>query len=393
MITNKWKKAIEHIDFALQPIVDINTGVVFAYESLLRKYKNAGFNSIDDFFNKAYEEKVLFSVDLELRKKILSKMKDLYKENTNFFLFYNLDNRIIEMDNYKTGLTMDMLEKYSYPNNFVTFEVSEKHEFESYIKAKTILNLYTEQGFNVALDDFGTGYSGLKMLYHLNPTFIKIDRFFISDIINDYKKRLYVTNIVNIAHQSNAKVIAEGVETVEEFNICKEIGCDLVQGYYIQKPTTNIDKLKTKYFKKNEPDENKHFINNFNLDNVYFTSNIYNDLIDKNIIATSWNTKGIMTSVSEAFCKLSGYERNDLVGKVHTISKNINKNTLIEIRNTLKKEKSWQGEICTYKKDSSVYFIDTKISPNYNYENKVIGFTSIMTNITDKKNLENLLNT
>ncbi len=392
MITNKWQKAIEHIDFALQPIVDINTGVVFAYESLLREYEKAGFESIDDFFNKAYEEKVLFSVDLELRKKILDKIKDLYIKNKEFFLFYNLDNRIIEMDNYKTGLTMDMLDKYSYPNNFITFEVSEKHEFESYIKAKTILNLYTEQGFNVALDDFGTGYSGLKMLYHLNPTFIKIDRFFISDIINDYKKRLYVTNIVNIAHQSNAKVIAEGVETIEEFNICKEIGCDFVQGFYIQKPTTNIDKLRTNYFKKKRLNEDKHFINNFNLDNIYFTSNIYNDLIDKNIIATSWNMKGIVTSVSEAFCKISGYEKSELIGKRHHISKNMKKNTLKKIINKLKESRSWQGEIITYKKDKSIYHIDTKISPNYNHENKVIGFTSIMTDITDKKNLEKFMN-
>ena len=112
--------------------------------------------------------------------------------------------------------------------------------------------MYQEQGYQIALDDFGTGFSGLKLLYYLDPNHIKIDRFFITDIANDKKKKLFLINIINIAKSINASIIAEGIETKEELEICKEIGCDSVQGYYIQRPTTNLKELKVTYPHLNE---------------------------------------------------------------------------------------------------------------------------------------------
>lgn len=374
MITKKWLKIISKIDFAFQPIICIETGIVLGYEALLRDYEKAGFKCIDDFFNLSYKEKVLFSVDVELRKKALKKIKSVYERNNKIIIFFNLDNRIIEMDDYKTGLTSDILSELRLPKNFITFEVSEKYEFESFIKAKTVLNLYIEQGFNVALDDFGTGYSGLKMLYNLNPKYIKIDRFFISDIVNDRRKRLYVTNIVNIAHQSNIQVIAEGIETLDEFLVCEEVGCDFVQGYFIQKPTTEIAKLKKNYLKK----RNKRKIllnNNFNLDDIYYSSNIYNDLIDKYIISSSTDCDGIITSVSSAFCQISGYSKQELIGKKHNIVKHKDMRSSIfkELWETIRNGNIWDGEIKNMRKDGESYWVEAKISPNLNANGEIMA--------------------
>ncbi len=243
----RWLHIVEKLSFAFQPIVDINNGKIVAYESLLRDYKKAGFNSIDDVFNTAYKEKTLYALDVLLREKALSSLRKLYKQNSDFFLFYNLDNRILEMNDYENGITKKLLMNMGYSYDFITFEISEKHEFKEFIEAQTVFELYSKQGFSIALDDFGTGFSGLKMLYYLNPQYIKIDRFFITDILNDGKKRIFVENIVNMAQQLKIKVLAEGVETLDEFNICKDIGCDLVQGYFIQKPTKDIGQLKFKY--------------------------------------------------------------------------------------------------------------------------------------------------
>ena len=97
------------------------------------------------------------------------------------------------------------------------------------------------------MDDCGTGFSGLQMLYYAEPDYIKIDRFFIQNMENDPKKRLVVSTIVNFAHFMGSLVLAEGVETMEEFYLCKEIGCDMVQGFFVQKPQLDLNKLLPRY--------------------------------------------------------------------------------------------------------------------------------------------------
>jgi len=247
MLNKTWIHIIKNIDFAFQPIVDINTNKTVAYEALLRNYKEVGFDSIDNFFDLAYEEKVLHTVDIKLRKKVLKKIKNSNLLTDDIKIFYNLDNRIIEMPNYKEGLTTKILDKLNINKELLTFEISEKHKFKSFLEAQAIFSLYQEQGYQIALDDFGTGFSGLKLLYYLDPNHIKIDRFFITDISKDKKKKMFLVNIINIAKSINATVIAEGIETREELDICKEIGCDSVQGYFIQKPTTDFKELKKSY--------------------------------------------------------------------------------------------------------------------------------------------------
>ncbi|MEA2049734.1 MAG: EAL domain-containing protein [Campylobacterota bacterium] len=388
----KWVDILDKVDLALQPIVDINTGVCVAHESLLREYKKAGFYSIDDFFDTAFEEKVLFGVDIVLREKALLKFKKIYDKNPTISLFYNIDNRVIKMDDYQTGHTDNLLKKLKLPESCVTFEISEKHEFESFIEAKTIFNLYKEQGYKIALDDFGTGYSGLKMLYYMSPDYIKIDRFFITDILNDNKKKIYVANIVNIAHHSNIQVLAEGVETLDELNVCREIGCNLLQGYYVQRPTQNIDEINSVYkiVAQNRVTSTVPSIDSFNLDDVYYTSNLYNNLIDKYLIASSSNIKGDITSVSEAFCKISKYSKLELIGKPHSIlrDKSIPKSIFRDMWKTILSGKVWQGELSNIARDGSVYWVEATISPNYDNNNILLGYTSIRQDITDKKMLE-----
>ncbi|MEA1955252.1 MAG: EAL domain-containing protein [Campylobacterota bacterium] len=391
MLNKKWSNIVSKIDFALQPIVDIVNGDIYAYESLLREYKNAGFDSIDDFFDTAFKEKVLFSVDVKLREKALIKFKKLYDKNNKIKLFYNIDNRIIKMHNYESGYTNNLLKKLDLEESSVSFEISEKHEFDSFIEAKTIFNLYKKQGYSIALDDFGVGYSGLKMLYYISPDYIKIDRFFITDILNDNKKKIYVANIVNIAHHSNIKVLAEGVETLDELNVCREIGCNLVQGYFIQRPTQDIKKLKNNYpiIIKNKTLEND-YQKSFNLNDVYYNSNAYNELIDNYIIASSSDIKGNITSVSKAFCKISKYTKQELIGQAHSILRDptVCKSVFKELWKTIKSGKTWQGEISNKAKDGSIYWVEATISPNYDNNGILIGYTSIRADITDKKQLE-----
>ncbi|MDC7126246.1 MAG: GGDEF domain-containing protein, partial [Spirochaetales bacterium] len=79
------------------------------------------------------------------------------------------------------------------------------------------------------------------------PDYIKIDRFFIENINEDSRKKFFVSNIVNLAHMMGIAVIAEGIETTGEFYVCREIGCDYAQGYLVQRPEADMDKLLLHY--------------------------------------------------------------------------------------------------------------------------------------------------
>ena len=241
-----WDEKVSRLYYAYQPIVNIHTGATLGFEALLRGWEDAGFKSIGDVFNRAYQETVLYSLDLHLR----SLAVDRFYGNpglSGLKLFYNLDNRVLEMPDYLPGNTQKLLKSSRLYTSNICFEISEKHEFASYQTTNDVLREYKSQNFRIAIDDFGAGYSGLTLLYHSEPDYIKIDRFFIENINDDSRKKFFVSNVVNLAHMMGIVVIAEGIETVEEYFICREIGCDYAQGFLIQKPETDHGNLKLRY--------------------------------------------------------------------------------------------------------------------------------------------------
>lgn len=250
MYISKWEEIIKKLDFAFQPIIDSHTGRLYGVEALLRNHENAGFDSIGQVFDTAYAENYLYSLDLMLRTKVIEKFKEI-KFCNDIKLFYNLDNRVLEMPNFSLGNTELILAKYGINKSVITFEISEKHRFNNIVNINNMLSIYKEQGYNIAIDDFGSGFSNLQKLFHIEVDILKIDRFFINDIEKSSKKRLFVSNIVNLVHSIGGIVVAEGVETSAEFEICKKIGCDLIQGYYVAYPSKNTSDIKTTYLLDN----------------------------------------------------------------------------------------------------------------------------------------------
>ena len=93
-----------------------------------------------------------------------------------------------------------------------------------------------EDGFRVEMDDFGAGYSSLNMLAALPIDALKLDMLFIRKICDDDKDLKMVQLMIDIAGFLKIPVIAEGVETREQYELLKKLGCDLIQGYYFSKP-------------------------------------------------------------------------------------------------------------------------------------------------------------
>ncbi|MCT7589573.1 GGDEF domain-containing protein [Aliarcobacter butzleri] len=241
-----WTEIIEKLDYAFQPIIYSHSGKIYAVEALLRNVNEIpGLMSIDDLFDLAFNDDYLYELDLQLREKAISKFAKI--KQSNLKLFYNLDNRIIYNKNYSQGNTAKILKKYNLNKDSICFELSEKGTAIEQNALSTMLQRYKESGYKIAIDDFGIGVSGLKLLYFSEAHIIKLDRFFITNIDQDSKKKLFCSSIIEMAHIMGMQVIAEGIETAKEFYTCKDIGADFIQGYLVQKPTINIDKIEKIY--------------------------------------------------------------------------------------------------------------------------------------------------
>ncbi len=235
VFTRAWERVMNSVDFAFQPIVNPLTGMTFAVEALLRGVHEAGFTSIQNLFDTAYGDMVLFGLDIRLRKLAVERFIGI-----PFFrqvkLFYNYDPRVHEMPDYEYGRTEGILSGAGLGNDAICFELSERHKVRSDGEFMSFLAMCRKRGFNIALDDFGAGFSGFELFYYSEPDFLKFDRFLISGIDADVKKRTFCTHILSLAKLFGVVTVAEGIETEKEFRACTELGFDLAQGFFIEKP-------------------------------------------------------------------------------------------------------------------------------------------------------------
>jgi EAL domain-containing protein (putative c-di-GMP-specific phosphodiesterase class I) len=118
----------------------------------------------------------------------------------------------------------------------ITIEITERAAMTEASEVDACLAHLQELGAQVSIDDFGTGYSSLLKLHQLPFSELKIDRSFITDNVSDLKNGILVRAMIDLAHNLNKKVVAEGVESAETLHLLREWGCDLAQGYFIGRP-------------------------------------------------------------------------------------------------------------------------------------------------------------
>lgn len=128
------------------------------------------------------------------------------------------------------------LEKYQFPSDYLTLEITENLFIEDVQQVRPIFESLNDIGIKISLDDFGTGYSSLSMLKALPIYELKIDKSFIENINCDVQSLTMVQNIIAIGKNFGMVVLAEGVETREHFDVLKACHCDLMQGYYFSRP-------------------------------------------------------------------------------------------------------------------------------------------------------------
>ncbi|TEW51502.1 GGDEF domain-containing protein [Psychromonas algicola] len=231
----------QNLSVVFQPIVDNSERNILGYEALIRGPLNSPLHSPIALFSEAKKQGRLVELEFLCRELSILKFKAL---NLPGKLFLNASPETLFQPNFRSGYTLKLLEKIGLSPCRVVIELTEHSPLENYELVRDALKHYKEMGFEIAMDDLGSGYSGLRMWYELRPDFVKIDRHFICNIHNDKVKQQFVRSIKNIAKELDCKVIAEGIETQDEYEFIEEIGLQYFQGYYFahpqQKPLTQV---------------------------------------------------------------------------------------------------------------------------------------------------------
>ena len=135
----------------------------------------------------------------------------------------------------------ELLARWDAPEGVLALELTEETIMTDPERAQDVLARLSELGIELSLDDFGTGYSSLGMLKRLPVRELKIDRSFITDLLEDEGDAAIVRSTVELAHNLDLRVVAEGVESAEAWDLLASWGCDVAQGYHLSRPLAEQD--------------------------------------------------------------------------------------------------------------------------------------------------------
>lgn len=240
-IENNMRQAIasgidEFVVF-FQPVVDVNTRECVSTEALVRwDSKALGFMGPGEFIPLAEYLGLITSIGDYVLEAACRQCK-YWNDNGHPEFHVNVNLSVVQLlqkdvvDNVKRILTKTGVN----PENIV-LEITETFAINDMRRVLSIIRGLRELGPKIALDDFGTGYSSLNYIKQLPLDIIKVDKTFIDDIVEDDYAQAFVRLIVDLSKKIGTKIVVEGVEKREQYELLKELGVDFIQGYYFGKP-------------------------------------------------------------------------------------------------------------------------------------------------------------
>lgn len=216
-----------------QPIVMGPQVDIFGYEALIRGPSDSPLHSPVTLFDTAGRAGCLVELDLLCRRLAIERFAQLGLEG---FLFLNVTPLSLLEEDFREGVTAQLLEHAGLPASRVVIELTEHTPIHDYALMRQAVAHYRGMGFRVAIDDLGAGYSGLRHWAELQPDFVKIDRHFVQDVDRDPSKRQFLSSLLEVSRGLSCRVISEGIETSGEHRCLAELGCELMQGYLFARP-------------------------------------------------------------------------------------------------------------------------------------------------------------
>ena len=130
----------------------------------------------------------------------------------------------------------EIVEFFTERRGHFVFELTERAAIEDYAVFRERLEEFRTKGVEIAIDDAGSGYASLEAIASLAPDYLKVTKGLVSTLATEPIKQDLLKLLVELAHKTNSKTIAEGIETEDEYEWCRRLGIDLMQGYYIAMP-------------------------------------------------------------------------------------------------------------------------------------------------------------
>jgi len=214
---------------AFQPIVDIETRQVFAYEALVRGTQGEGAYAI---LSRVTDD-LRYQFDQNCRVKAIELAAKLGMDCSLSINF--LPNAVYE-PKACIRATLDAASTYGFPTDKLIFEVNEAEPMGDPGHLGRIFEEYHNQGFTTAIDDFGAGHAGLNLLADFQPGIIKLDMALIRHIDSNKIRQSIVKGILSTARDLDITIVAEGVETAAELHTLQGMGIRLIQGYLLARP-------------------------------------------------------------------------------------------------------------------------------------------------------------
>ncbi|KPU42382.1 cyclic di-GMP phosphodiesterase Gmr [Oxobacter pfennigii] len=238
-LEKRMRNAIENDEFYLcyQPQFNIKTGEITSLEALIRwNSPEYGVVVPAEFISIAEESGFIIQIGEWVLKNVCMQSRIWKDKGYNFeHIAINISPIQLKHSGFIQAVN-NILEETEVLTSFIEFEITENVLIEPFYQSIEILTKLQDMGIKIALDDFGTGYSSLNYLKMLPINSLKIDKSFIDNITADSDVMSIVEGIITLAHKMKLSVIAEGVETGEQFNILKDEQCDKIQGHYIARP-------------------------------------------------------------------------------------------------------------------------------------------------------------
>ncbi|MGN0160430.1 MAG: putative bifunctional diguanylate cyclase/phosphodiesterase [Lachnospiraceae bacterium] len=235
------------IQIYLQPQMD-SKGELVGAEALARwDHKEDGLIPPIRFIPSFEENGRITELDICIWKQACRKLKE-WKEKGRDDLYISVN--ISAKDLYALDLFefyMDLIKEYDLCPKNLKLEITESAIINDLHQHVTLIDRLQEAGFEVEMDDFGSAYSSFNMLKDICVDVLKIDMKFLGETENIERSRTILKSIVDLSKELHMKTVAEGVETEEQFEFLKNVGCDIYQGYYFSKPMST-EAFEEKYF-------------------------------------------------------------------------------------------------------------------------------------------------
>jgi len=227
----------EQLELWYQPIYDRARRRIVSLEALLRwRDPNRGLVAPSEFIQLAEETGLIIPIGEWALRTACAQLRRWHDEGLPG-LHVSVNISAVQLQQrYLVDIVRSALESANLAPEMLQLEITESAAMQNFELTMSVLEELRAMGVSIAVDDFGTGQSSLIYLKHFPIDTVKIDKEFLSEVTSDDTAAAIVSYVINLAHTLQLKVVAEGVETEEQYTFLRHYGCDLLQGYLFSRP-------------------------------------------------------------------------------------------------------------------------------------------------------------